>query len=299
MEGHDVGDKKDDELGDEMNEIGGTNLGDVPIETNIRDVGDERLEFDVVQLSSDPGLRVPIQNYDANVRDVIRRAYVQRGPCQPRSHEFSSKKMANKDRRFCVSWYNEYPSWLEYSIAKYAVFCLYCYLFSSSGGSFVNGGFSNWKRKDIIIKCIGVPSSAHNQARVQYESFKNQGQSIQSCFFKQSHQARTEYQIRLNASIDYVRFLLRQGMAFRGHDEYEDSNNQENFLGLLHWLCDHNAKVEAVTLTNAPENHKLTSPRVPKNIVSAIVFATLNVIIKDMGDSLFSAPSLSIYNLRG
>ncbi|XP_022857852.1 zinc finger MYM-type protein 5-like [Olea europaea var. sylvestris] len=208
-----------------MNEIGGTSLGDVPIETNTRDIGDERLEFDVAQLPLDPRLRISIQNYDTDVRDVIRRAYVQRGPCQPRNHEFPPKKMGNKDRRFCVSWYNEYPSWLEYIIAKDVVFCLYCYLFSSSDGSFVNGGFSNWKRKDIIRKHVGAPSSAHNQARVRYESFKNQRQSIQLCFIKQSHQARTEYRIRLNASIDCVRFLLRQGMAFHGHDESEDSNN--------------------------------------------------------------------------
>ncbi|XP_022852717.1 zinc finger MYM-type protein 5-like [Olea europaea var. sylvestris] len=176
---------------DEMNvgdEIDGTNLEDGPIQTNVEDVGDESHEFDVAQLPSDPGLRVPIQNYDINVRDEIRRTYVQRGPCQPRNHEFPPTRMANKDRRFCVSWYNEHPSWLEYSIAKDAVFCFYCYLFSSSGGSFVNGGFSNWKRKEIIRKHVGASNSAHNQARVQYESFKNQEQSIQTCLFKQSLQ---------------------------------------------------------------------------------------------------------------
>ncbi|XP_022861534.1 zinc finger MYM-type protein 1-like, partial [Olea europaea var. sylvestris] len=274
--------------GDESNETDGANLGDVPIETNVEDVGDERLEFDVAQLPSDPGLRVPIQNYDVNVRDVIRRAYVQRGPCQPRNHEFPPTRMGNKDRRFCVSWYNEHPSWLEYSIEKDAVFCLYCYLFSSSDSSFVNGGFSNWKRKEIIRKHVGASSSAHNQARTQYESFKNQEQNIQSYLFKQSHQTRTEYRIRLNASTDCVRFLLRQGLAFRGHDESEDSNNQRNFLELLHWLCDHNDEIKVVALTNAPENLKLTSPRVQKDIVSAISSEILNVIIKDIGDSLFS-----------
>ncbi|XP_022882058.1 uncharacterized protein LOC111399066 [Olea europaea var. sylvestris] len=91
-DGRDAGYKKDDELGDEMNEIGGTSLGDVPIEINTRDIGDERLEFDVAQLPSDLGLRITIQNYDADVRDVVQRAYVQRGPCQPRNHEFPPKK---------------------------------------------------------------------------------------------------------------------------------------------------------------------------------------------------------------
>lgn len=77
-------------------------------------------------------------------------------------------------------------------------------------------------------------------------------------------------------------------MTFRGHDESEDSNNHGNFLELLHWLCDHNAEIKVVALTNAPENSKLTSPRVQKDIVSAIAFECLHVIIKDARDSFLS-----------
>ncbi|XP_022854809.1 zinc finger MYM-type protein 1-like [Olea europaea var. sylvestris] len=77
-------------------------------------------------------------------------------------------------------------------------------------------------------------------------------------------------------------------MAFRGHDESEDSNNQGNFLELLHWLCDHNPEIKAVALTNAPENLKLTSPRVQKDIVSAIASECLHVIIENIRDSFFS-----------
>ncbi|KAL7591658.1 uncharacterized protein LOC111900137 [Lactuca sativa] len=36
----------------------------------------------------------------------------------------------------------------------------------------------------------------------------------------------------MNASIEGVRFLLRQGLAFRGHNEKEDSDNKERFVGL-------------------------------------------------------------------
>ncbi|XP_022851366.1 zinc finger MYM-type protein 1-like [Olea europaea var. sylvestris] len=215
---------------------------------NVEDIGDVG-DVDVAQLPSDPGLRVPIQNYDVNIRD--------------------------------------HPTWLEYSIAKDAIFCFYFYLFSLNGGSFVKGVFSNWKKKEYIRKLVGASSSAHNQARVEYELFKNQEQSTRSCLVKQSYQARTNYRIRLNASIDCVRFLLQQRMTFRGYDESEDSNNQGNFLELLHWLCDHNPEIKAVTLTNAPENLKLTSPRVQKNIVSAIASECLHVIIENVHDSFF------------
>ena len=60
-----------------------------------------------------------------------------------------------------------------------------------------------------------------------------QKQHIQSIFCKQSEQAKIEYRTRLNASIDCIRFLLRQGIAFRGHDESEDSSSKGNFFELL------------------------------------------------------------------
>ncbi|XP_022890591.1 uncharacterized protein LOC111405784 [Olea europaea var. sylvestris] len=131
--------------------------------------------------------------------------------------------MGNKDRKFCVS--------------------------CSSVGSFVKDGFSNWKKKEYIRKHIGVSSSAHNQARVKYEVFKNKKQSIRTYLVKQSHQARTDYRIRLNASIDCIK---------------------------------------AVAFTNTLENSKLTSPRVQKDIVSAITSECLHVIIKYVRDSFFS-----------
>ena len=38
--------------------------------------------------------------------------------------------------------------------------------------------------------------------------------------------------------IQSLRFILRQGLAFRGHDEIKDSLNQGNFHELLKWLAD-------------------------------------------------------------
>ncbi|KAM2425494.1 hypothetical protein ACFX1W_022928 [Malus domestica] len=93
---------------------------------------------------------------------------------------------------------------------------------------------------------------------------------------------------RLNASIDCCRFLLRQGLAFRGNDESKHSSNHGNFLELLQFLADHNEDVKAITLKNAPENHKLTSPDIQKDIVNACATETIKAIIEDVGTSLFS-----------
>ena len=61
----------------------------------------------------------------------------------------------------------------------------------------------------------------------------NQHQSIVHALFKQDDKVKNEYRIRLNDSIDASRFLLRQGLPFRGHGEKEDYANKGNFLQLL------------------------------------------------------------------
>ncbi|XP_028126583.1 zinc finger MYM-type protein 1-like [Camellia sinensis] len=182
-------------------------------------------------------------DYNANDRDQIRRAYLQKTPCQPCDHNFPQKSFGQKLRQFNQAWFNEFPNWLEYSVVKDVVFCLCCYLF----------------KLDIRDQAGG-------------DSFV----------------ARIEYQTRLNASVDCVKFLLRQGLAFRGHDESENSSNQGNFLELIKFLADHNEYVKVVALSNAPQNLKLTSPDIQKYIVNVATFETINVIIRDLGDALFS-----------
>lgn len=72
----------------------------------------------------------------------------------------------------------------------------------------------------------------------------------------------------MGASIDCVR-LLRQGLALRGHDEFDESANQGNFLELLKFLADHNKEIDAVVGKNAPRNLKVTSPDIQHDIINA------------------------------
>ena len=92
----------------------------------------------------------------------------------------------------------------------------------------------------------------------------------------------------MNASIDCIRFLFREGLRFRGHNEYENSSNQGNFLELFRFLADHNEDIKDVVLKNAPENLKLTSPEIHKDIVTAAFIETCNAIVTCLGDAFFS-----------
>uniref|UniRef100_A0A2N9IKZ9 DUF4371 domain-containing protein n=1 Tax=Fagus sylvatica TaxID=28930 RepID=A0A2N9IKZ9_FAGSY len=178
--------------------------------------------------------------------------------------------------------------------------------------------FSNWKCPEKLKIHEGGINSSHNQAKRMFEDLLKPNQSIQSFHFKQTDQARIEYQTRLNASIDCIRFLLRQGLAFRGHDESEDSSNQGNFLELLRFIADHNEDIKAVTLRNAPENNMMISPAIQKDIMAVAlryvdkkghvverflriehVTDTTALSLKAAVEDLFCRHGLSLSRLRG
>ena len=83
----------------------------------------------------------------------------------------------------------------------------------------------------------------------------------------------------MKATLASIRFLLRQGFPFCGHDESEDSNNMGNFLELLQVLANQNEAIKRVVLENAPENLKLTSPKIQKDIVNAAATEIAQAII--------------------
>ncbi|XP_030505402.2 uncharacterized protein LOC115720392 [Cannabis sativa] len=286
----------------------------------------------MANLPTDPGLRAPISDYNPNIQDEIRRHYLQQGPCKPRSHNFPPTFFGKQKRWFNIAWFDQFPTWLEYNISKNSVFCLYCYIFKPNNGkqgggqTFVSKGFSNWKDKKRFIIRVGDHNSDHYQSYKKCEDLMNEKQQIQHIFSKKNNNDLNSYYVRLTASVDSIRFLLRQGLAFRGHDESQNSTNQGNFLELLTFLVDHNEEIRAVALKNAPENLKLTSPKIQKDIVNAsikeqmvVMFRyvdkkgyvierfigiehvpnTTVVSLKIAIDKLFSKHGLSISRLRG
>lgn len=250
-------------------------------------------ETNLDDLPADPGTRKRISKYNPNDRENIRRAYLKRGPCQPRGHTFPQKMIGKIKRKFNPCWFDRYKPWLEYSVKNDSVFCLYCYLCAYDGDesadtSFTIGGFSNWKKPERLLVHVGGIHSAHNKARRACEDLMNPEQHIGVSFFKQDQEVRIRYEIRLLASVHCVRFCLHQGLPFRGHDEKKESNNKGNFKELLKFLADHNEEIRKVVLDNAPGNHKLSSNKIQKDIASAYALETTKAIVEDIGDGYFS-----------
>ncbi|KAI5343372.1 hypothetical protein L3X38_011248 [Prunus dulcis] len=247
----------------------------------------------LANLQADSGLRTRMADYSPNIGDEIRRAYLQKGPCQPRSYKFPQTNQSGINRRFIAHWFDDHD-WLEYSIAKDASFCLHCYLFKSNfdqvgGDAFTGVGFNNWKKaKERFNLHIGPVGSVHNQAREVAYNLMHQTTHIETIVIKQTSQARTAYRTCLNASLKCTRYLLRQGLSFRGHDESAQSSNKGNYLELLQFLADHDEKVKAVVLENAPGNLKLIAPSIQKDLVNSCAKETIDLILSDVKDRYFS-----------
>ena len=79
--------------------------------------------------------------------------------------------------------------------------------------------------KEKLQEHVGNHNSPHNKAQIKFEAFMNQEKNIRVIFLKQSQQTQNDYRICLGVSIDCIWFFLRQGLSFRGHNEFENSNS--------------------------------------------------------------------------
>ena len=141
---------------------------------------------------------------------------------------------------------------------------------------------------EIFNAHVGGPNSAHNNARRRCEDFKNQKQSVSYAMTSHTEKSHIEYEERLRAIVGVVRFLVSQGLAFRGHDETTTSMNKGNFLEMLDWYAERCKDVADVVHKNAPGNHQLTCHKIQKQIVQACAEVTTKVIMDELGDSNFS-----------
>ena len=69
-------------------------------------------------------LRKEIDSNHPNLREKVRKKYLENGPCQPRTIDFSLQKVGDKEkqRRFIGEWFDEFGPWFEYSEKKHKTY---------------------------------------------------------------------------------------------------------------------------------------------------------------------------------
>jgi hypothetical protein len=80
---------------------------------------------------------------------------------------------------------------------------------------------------------VGGVDSVHIAAQERYNSYLTRSTTIDNRIVEVGSEEKRLYKICLTYSLRCLRFLLNQGLSFRGHDESEESMNRGNFLELL------------------------------------------------------------------
>ncbi|KAL8123136.1 hypothetical protein AgCh_011214 [Apium graveolens] len=160
--------------------------------------------------------------------------------------------------------------------------------YTVGGDAFVNEGFKYWNRLSTIRDHVGKHMSCHNNVVVAMELFKKQKSSISSALSKQTEEVTSVYRKRLEASITAIRWLLLQGLPFRGHDEKESSTNRGNFIKLLTLLSEHDLDYGKVVLKMAPRNCQLTAPVVQKDSINACAKETTKAMLEELNNGFFA-----------
>ncbi|XP_061368110.1 uncharacterized protein LOC133311109 [Gastrolobium bilobum] len=250
-------------------------------------------EVDLASLERNPALRPPIWKYPINQQDEIRRAYLKLGPfqCKLQNYPFFGPK---NRRHFCSSWFDLFPSWLEYSPSKDAAFCLPCYLFSkpcgngrSGANTFVVEGFRNGENCAFLRHVGKNIISMHKNTVSSCSDLMNQSQHIETFVEKLTSLEIATNRLRLQVSVDVTRWLVLQGCAFRGHDESLDSIDRGNFLQMINFLASYNQEVAAVVLEKAPQNASYSSPQIQKEILHVFSEKVKKTIREEISNAKF------------
>ncbi|XP_042404603.1 zinc finger MYM-type protein 1-like [Zingiber officinale] len=195
--------------------------------------------------------------YDVGARDRIRKEYVAMGPCQSRGHNFPRKK----DRPSNIGVRGD--------------------------DVFTRSGFINWKKAiEKFNEHVGGVGSAHNEARIQFEGFKNQRQSVEYSFSSGKHELEVAYQCPEVATV--------VGMNAPGNNQMIAPKIQKQLVN----AC-------AVETTNAilddlGDRYVNKHGEVIERFMAVVhVVTTTAACLKEAIDSLFAKYGLSVARLKG
>ncbi|CAJ2670552.1 unnamed protein product [Trifolium pratense] len=188
-------------------------------------VANEVNEFNSNEIVRDPSLRKQIHEYAPDIQDQVRRAYILKGPTQTILKNYPQTQFGREKSK--------------------RTFCKTCVRAEHLGNEvFTKGGYKNWKSASSGLKDhVGGHGSMHNSCTKHYDDYNNQRQSIANKFLRATRVSEELYKIRLTYSLDCLRYLIAQGMAFRGHDESLTSINKGNFREMVDWVKSNNEQV--------------------------------------------------------
>ena len=143
---------------------------------------------------------------------------------QPTDKTTLSLFVRNK-RKFLPSWYSSFP-WITLCVGKKKVFCVYCrfakrhscLLAKKGDDAFSVNGFDNYAKATVKFRAHDR-CDAHREAMMKWQ-LRNRP-TIAAQLSSEVARVQTTRRAGLLKQLTGMRFLLRQGIALRGHSERE------------------------------------------------------------------------------
>lgn len=131
-------------------------------------------------------------------------------------------KTKSYSRKIQPEWYKKYP-WITVCTSTFKIFCVFCRNAKQKGlltfpknkrSAFIEDGFSNWKKATQRFR-EHEKSVMHHEALMKLAA----NTSISAQLSSQHKQDQKFHLNMLFKLLSCIRFLARQGLALRGHDE--------------------------------------------------------------------------------
>ena len=213
-------------------------------------------------------------------------------PHQPRKFLFPKREFGVKSivrRSFQASWFDTWK-WLHYDEESDTAFCHTCIkafkekkLFSNScDPSFIRKGFHNWK--DATLKFRAHESSnTHKEAILKVVTLPKTTRNVGEALSSSLRHEKLERRKVLLKILSNIRFLGRQGLAFRGDGDESDSN----FMQLFHLRSEDNPSLLGWL---EKRTDKYTSPEIQNSIIKVMGLQ----VLREIASELHSMPFYSV-----
>lgn len=216
-------------------------------------------------------------------------------PRQPILLNFPKTRFGSDLPYFRSKFYKIYP-WIEYSILKDAVFYYPCSFFSMQGtGSsktFISEGYQNWKRASETKAGFKYHDNSfqHKSAMVAWQSFKctKNNETVAAQISTGHTELILQNRKYIKSIIRRIIYLSTQGLALRGHDESNASQNRGNFLELLD-LMSHDNTVIAKRLIEGPKNARYTHYSIQNELIHCLAEQSVKHISSEVKEAGYFA----------
>ncbi|CAF0772997.1 unnamed protein product [Brachionus calyciflorus] len=172
------------------------------------------------------------------------------------------------NRKFLASWYKIFL-WLEYEPDNDKAFCFTCKKFPSpdTNKTFLISGYNNWKNAIISFK-------KHENSRAHLLSFerwaikKVANKSCIELLSEKKSKEMSDNRKNLIKIVESIIYLAKQGLAFRGHNEKNDSINKGNFREFIDFFATKDSSLSI--FVNGSKNANYCSPTIQNELVGII-----------------------------